>query len=285
MQLRRRTHVRTLDDADRPAVAELLAADPLGTVFLSGRIQSFGLSQWRLGCPVWGLFRGRDLVAVCHSGANLVPVGPVDDLVVESFATQTGGSRRCGSIVGRAELAMKLFSSLARRFPRAYSNPREVRPSQPLMVLDGPPTIAADPRVRRIRASELEIYFQAALKMYIEEVGVDPTKGSGGHHYRAHIAAIIDRGHAFGIIEDGRVLFKSDVGAAAGPIAQIQGVWLAPELRGQGLAAPAMAGVCELVRERFERVSLYVNDFNQPARATYRRTGFTEQGELATVLY
>jgi len=32
-------------------------------------------------------------------------------------------------------------------------------------------------------------------------------------------------------------------------------------------------------------VSLYVNDFNAPARATYKRAGFTEVGEFMSVLF
>jgi predicted GNAT family acetyltransferase len=32
-------------------------------------------------------------------------------------------------------------------------------------------------------------------------------------------------------------------------------------------------------------VSLYVNDFNAPGRATYRRAGFAEVGEFMSVLF
>jgi predicted GNAT family acetyltransferase len=32
-------------------------------------------------------------------------------------------------------------------------------------------------------------------------------------------------------------------------------------------------------------VSLYVNDFNEPARAAYRRVGFAETGRLMSVLF
>ena len=60
---------------------------------------------------------------------------------------------------------------------------------------------------------------------------------------------------------------------------------MAPSWRGQGLAAPAMAAVVEQVRaEVAPVVTLYVNDFNTPARATYARVGFTEFGSFATVL-
>ena len=67
---------------------------------------------------------------------------------------------------------------------------------------------------------------------------------------------------------------------------QVQGVWVRPEFRGQGLAAPGMATVVNEARRSISPVvSLYVNDFNAPARATYKRAGFAEVGEFMSVLF
>ncbi len=66
----------------------------------------------------------------------------------------------------------------------------------------------------------------------------------------------------------------------------MQGVWVRPEFRGQGVAAPGMAAVVALARKSISPVvSLYVNDFNAPGRATYKRAGFTEVGEFMSVLF
>jgi uncharacterized protein len=62
-------------------------------------------------------------------------------------------------------------------------------------------------------------------------------------------------------------------------------VWLAPRLRGQGLAVSAMAAVVEQVMDaRAPWVTLYVNDFNTSARATYAHVGFEDVGSFTTVL-
>jgi len=63
-------------------------------------------------------------------------------------------------------------------------------------------------------------------------------------------------------------------------------VWVRPGRRGQGLAAPGMAAVVNAARESIAPiVSLYVNDFNAPGRATYRRAGFVETGVFMSVLF
>ena len=124
---------------------------------------------------------------------------------------------------------------------------------------------------------------RAAVKMYTEEVGVSPLEPSGS--YAAHVRRTISQGRAFGIVEGGRVVYKSDVGCAAGDACQVQGVWLDPALRGRGLSEPAMAQVARLCQERWPVVSLYVNDYNTRARKLYERIGFDTVGEFATVLY
>jgi predicted GNAT family acetyltransferase len=63
-------------------------------------------------------------------------------------------------------------------------------------------------------------------------------------------------------------------------------VWVRPERRGEGLAAPGMAAiVVQAARSIAPLVSLYVNEYNHPARAAYRRVGFTETGRLMSVLF
>jgi len=67
--------------------------------------------------------------------------------------------------------------------------------------------------------------------------------------------------------------------------ASIQGVWLAPRLRGHGLSEDMMSAATDLILEHVAPLAtLYVNDFNTPARATYRAIGYREVGAFTTVL-
>jgi predicted GNAT family acetyltransferase len=100
------------------------------------------------------------------------------------------------------------------------------------------------------------------------------------------VAQLISRGWSFARIEDGRVLFKAEVGLATPQVCQIQGVYVAPECRGQGLAAPGMAAVVRMAHQDIAPVvSLYVNQGNVAARRSYERAGFHQVGTFATVLF
>src|SRR6478736_2710918 len=158
---------------------------------------------------------------------------------------------------------------------------------QPLLTTRDMPSslgLRLDPDVRPARLDEVDLVLPAAASMFTEEIGYPPYFGSD-RSYRASIAALIRAGHTFVRVEDGEVVFKADVGSLALGCAQVQGVWLHPRLRGRGLSVPAMASVVEQVLSSMaDEVSLYVNDFNAAARATYARCGFHEAGAFTTVL-
>jgi predicted GNAT family acetyltransferase len=82
------------------------------------------------------------------------------------------------------------------------------------------------------------------------------------------------------------VVFKAEIGAATPDACQVQGVWVAPERRREGLAAPGTAAVVALAQANHApAVTLYVNDFNQAALKAYRQVGFREIATFTTVLF
>jgi hypothetical protein len=155
-----------------------------------------------------------------------------------------------------------------------------------VLALSGPAAVPADRLVRRVRLDELNVLMPACVAMFTEEVGVSPIGADGGAAYRARVAELIRAGRAFARIENGQVIFKAEVGSATPHACQVQGVWVNPERRGEGLAAAGMATVvAEAQRSIAPVVSLYVNDFNAPARAAYRRAGFAQVDTFMSVLF
>jgi predicted GNAT family acetyltransferase len=252
---------------------------------LAGRIETHGTAPATLGAPLWGLWTGRRLDAVCLAGANLIPFARpgVEREAATAFAERARrAGRRCSTIVGPAAAVLPLWELLAPSWGRA----REVRARQPLLAIEGPPAVPAEPRVRPVRVSELDTLLPAAVAMFTEEVGVSPTRVDGGAGYRSRVAELVGAGQSLAWIEDGQVLFKADVGAVSRAACQLQGVWVAPQFRGQGIGQRGTAAVVEYARTAIAPVvSLYVNDYNRAARAAYDRVGFRQVGTYASILF
>jgi predicted GNAT family acetyltransferase len=124
------------------------------------------------------------------------------------------------------------------------------------------------------------------VAMYTEEVGISPETGGGAELYKARITQLMGRGWSFARFDGGRLVFKAEVACASPYAAQIQGVWVPPDRRGEGLAIGGMAAVVRLVQANVApTVSLYVNEWNQPARKAYRRVGFKETARFSTVMF
>ena len=152
--------------------------------------------------------------------------------------------------------------------------------------IDTDPSVEPDPLVRRVRPDELDLLVPACVAMFTEEVGVSPESADGGAMYRTRVAELIRFGRAFARIEDGRVVFKAEIGSVTNSACQVQGVWVPPELRGRGLSVGGMAAVVTSARRDIAPVvSLYVNDYNLAARASYRRVGFVDRGAFMSVLF
>lgn len=280
-----RTHspVRALMPADRDRALEVCARDPAANVFVAARLLEGALQS--MPGTLLGFTDGDELRALCWASANVVPV-ECDEEALDAFAGKLRRHRRrCSSIFGPAEQVLPLWA----RLTRWWGGARDVRANQPLLVVDEPARrragVPADVGVRVARPEEVDLVVPAAAAMFREEIGYPPFEGSD-RAYRNSVATLVARRHTYlRLDEQGRVLFKADVGSAAVGAAQVQGVWVAPAHRGHGLAAPAMAAVVDLVtRDVAPLVSLYVNDYNAPARAAYERVGFTEAGRFATVL-
>jgi predicted GNAT family acetyltransferase len=154
------------------------------------------------------------------------------------------------------------------------------------MAISGPSPVEADPLVRAVRRTELDVVLPSCVAMFTEEVGVSPIGADGGAAYRARMADLIRAGRSYARIEpDGQVLFKAEIGAVTPLACQIQGVWVPPEARSRGHAIRGMAAVVRAALAMSPVVSLYVNDYNLPARAAYRHAGFTDVGTFMSVLF
>ncbi|WP_034594236.1 GNAT family N-acetyltransferase [Hamadaea tsunoensis] len=272
--------VRQLGEGERPEIERLLSADPYVSAQVAERIAARGLGWWRSDGRIYGYGSRHRLEAVCWLGTQLTPVA-ADPEALAAFADLLSRfGRTCTSIVGQRDQVIDLWERLSPRWGRA----RDVRAVQPLLVATQPAPVPADDSVRLIRPDEIDLLFPASVAMYTEEVGVSPL--DGGRGYRHRVAELVRAGRAYAKIVDDRVVFKADLAVVTRHTAQVQGVWTDPQWRGKGIATAGMAAVVnDALRRVAPTVSLYVNDYNVPARRAYASCGFQQVAELATVLF
>lgn len=274
--------VRPLGSADLEEFLALAGQDPVVNVFALYRARTTSLEPRWLGGEVWGRYANGELVAACHVGANLVPIQATPD-DARAFAERAlTRSRTVSTIVGPHDAVKAFWHNVA----HTWGKPREIRWHQPHLVIDTPPLVEPDPWVRRTTRQDLAVLYPACVSMYTEEVGVSPESGGGADLYRARVTQLTSRGWSFARFEGGRVVFKAEVACATNEAAQVQGVWVPPDRRGEGLAIKGMAAVVDYVQAEIAPVvSLYVNEWNTPARKAYQAVGFRETTRFSTVMF
>jgi uncharacterized protein len=271
-----RFQVRPIGREDQPLAMAALDRNPVRDVFIASRILHDGALTSFGPSPLWGAFDGGHLRGLLHVGPNLVPATD-DGAACEALATAAGGLYPTRMVVGERVTVELLWSVIGPSYPP----PREVRRRQFVYAVE-PDRLVRDPHVRGhgiarlAERSDEDQVLRLSAAMYTEEMGENPmARDPDG--YRRRVRMLISRGWTYVYEHAGRLQFKMDVGCASHRTAQIQGVYVPPELRNRGVGTTAMAACCDLALDRHPNLSLYVNDFNTPAVALYERIGFLRE--------
>ena len=273
-----------VEEDSRQSVREILERDSVTNAFIASRLHRWldgSLSLSKLSGEFWVVEDGGSFEALLYVGANLVPTlcsEQAIDALVGRLAQQV---RRSTSITGPASVVLSLWE----RLEPSWGSARVIRNAQPLLVIDSAPLVEPDVDVRAVEPVELSLIFPSAVEMFTQEVGTSPLGLDNGASFRSRLSELILQGRAFARIENGEVLFKAEIGLSTPRAAQIQGVWTQPARRGEGIATSGMATVVLEALKSSDRVSLYVNDFNESALRVYEKVGFMHHGTLASVLF
>lgn len=137
---------------------------------------------------------------------------------------------------------------------------------------------------RLARLDELDAVFLASARMHREETQIDPL-GDDPDAFRRHVAHRISTGRCYVHFDPHRrLLFKAELSALSRFGAQISGVHTDPIFRRKGVATAALFDICgQLFEGGVRRITLYVNDDNEPAHRVYRKVGFKLHAPYQTI--
>jgi RimJ/RimL family protein N-acetyltransferase len=271
--------VEQLTPAREDAALAFLDRSPFENVFLTSLVARGTHPDLRRSLCIardGGRVRG-----VAYFGRQIVVAG--DDDAIDGFAQAARRFSGERTIVGPRESVRRLWNLMREWHPA----PRAVRDRQPVMAVDRERLRnvdgAADVSVRRARREEWREVAENSARMIQHELDYDPREFSP--EFTSNVRYMIERGLWWVGESDGRTCFFCHVGPESNRTAQLQGIWVPPELRGNGFAAKALSQICTRLLEIYPTLSLYVNDFNAPALALYEKTGFHQVAEFQTLLF
>jgi len=247
-------------------ILDYCAEDPIERVFLED-VARRGLGRFS------GIEDGGRLVALCHSGANVVPSGRG----CGAFAS-VAVRARARMLIGEQRAVSELWEAARKRLPSA----REDRPGQPVYAISSAPEPGRS-GLRPAALSDLELLIPACARAHEGELGIDPLRrDADGFRWRTR--AQIDEGRSWLWEEDGVILFKAEASAWTPRAVQLQQVWTDPAARGQGNGSRGLRDLIRLLLERVPTVCLFVRADNEAAIALYDSVGMSHVLDYRSVL-
>lgn len=161
--------------------------------------------------------------------------------------------------------------------PRLICSERLFEINFPLMVRENVPNL------RLASEAELMPIAEAHAEVAFEESGVDPlVKDREG--FLKRVARRIDQQRVWVVFDDeGKLVFKADVVAETPEVKYLEGIYVHPEYRGQGIGADCLSQLSRTLLEEVQYVCLLSNEEFQSAHRTYLKAGFKSQDSCVTI--
>jgi predicted GNAT family acetyltransferase len=272
-----RWSLRLLSDDDFKGALEFLQRDPLINVYLVSRL----LEERTLAATQIAVARYNGMIVLVASLAtNIVLAGDpsvaqdITDtaiaMVADRILTRMLPVR---AIISPATLVESLWNIIRLRI----DPPTVVRMNQPIYAIrkrvDYPDLTLS--RYSTLR--DLDQLVPACAAMHREEVGIDPMERDAVG-YRERIRELVEKKRSVIRTVDGVIATKCEYSAVTPDTVQLMGVWTHPQYRRRGLSRELLREVCGHLFHKSKTVTLFVNDFNQPAIALYESLGFHRIG-------
>jgi len=196
------------------------------------------------------------------------------DRAIQTFATLARRRSSTHLLMGEHNTVARFWGHYAAK----HESPRLVCP---ILFLQRREPFESQTEVSGLRPAtpeDLEHVVQAQAAMAFEISGVDPLqKDPAG--FRARYLRRIEKQRVWVLIENDRLVFKSDVIADTPHASYIEGVYVRPEERGKGLGRRCLIGLSRTLMARGKAIYLFVENQNTRTTSFYLNLGFTIAGQ------
>lgn len=260
-------HLSTSEDAAEALV--FLAARPVHTVNLSGLIRDNGINSPLNRGSFYGYRNAAgDLEGVALIGhATLIET--YTDRALEALACRAQKFSDTHMIMGERERIEEFWNYYSEDGQQKRLACRE-------LLFELRSTVEAHPEVAGLRLAtlnDLELILPVQAAMAEEESGINPlVKDPEG--FRRRCARRIEQGRTWVLVEDGKLIFKTDVLADTPEVIYLEGIHVSAEERRGGRGLRCLSQLSQTLLRQTEALCLLVNEQNMAAHAFYRKAGF-----------
>jgi uncharacterized protein len=270
--------IEPLDNGHTAEVLDFLSERPLHTVYMAGAVLDNGLVS-----PLnRGTFYGYRNAEGHLEGVALIGHATLfearSDEALAAFASLAQQCSRTHMLLGEMDKVSNFWSRYAEggQAPRLMC--RELLFEQKFPVEVKKPVRG----LRRATLRDLEMILPVQAEMAYEESGVNPMeKDPSG--FRLRCARRIEQGRVWVLIENGRLIFKADIMSDTAEVVYLEGIYVAPEERGNGIGRRCLSQLTRNLLARTKSVSLLVNEQNQMASEFYLKAGFKMRAHYDTI--
>lgn len=264
--------VEPLGPAHVSALRTMLSQDPAHNMYLLGLMEEFGVVSDPTRAPFtfWGRFVGTELQAclfVGGGGGLVVPsAGTTRD--INDFGKHLAGKVQLKSCIGEAKLVDALLTHLAAGQPVPHARLQRLHAVSADDM--GPFT---NPLLRLATEADLPRLVPLAAAGVKEMLARDPLKEDPeGFPQRVRQRVVARRTYV--LEENGRLVFKLDVGSRSQFGAELEGLYTIPEERKKGHATLCLGQISRFLLSSLPRLTLRIDEDNQSLANVARKVGY-----------
>lgn len=136
--------------------------------------------------------------------------------------------------------------------------------------------------LRLATIEDLDLVVPVHAELALAESGVNPME-KDPQGFRERCSRRIEQGRTWVQVENAELIFKADVISCTPDVTYLEGVWVNPNLRGQGLGLRCMSQLAESLLSHTKSLCLLVNETNTAAQLLYKRAGYKLRAVYDTI--
>ncbi len=273
------SNVCELKNENRAEVMAFLKIRPVHTVVMTGFILDNGIES--------SLNRGK-FFGYRNSGGKLEGVALIGhatlveartDEALKALAYSARNSETPLYLIMSSGTAAESFWNF---YSGGISQPRLVC-TEELFELGFPfPVQQCDRNIRLAKPDELLDVAEAQAEIALIECGVSPME-KDREGFLKRVMRRIEQGRIFVSYEDGKLVFKADIISETDDAIYLEGIYVNPEFRGQGIGSKCLAKLSISLLDRVQNLCLLSNVDFHDAHRSFAKAGFRNTGHCTTI--